>query len=319
MVKGGVGSNQYQTKPGSGKPSLPGPVAAQPPQIDAKLAAYLEQHLPTALDKRLMEGKVRCGEVWGTRCKTLVGYPLLAHGKHPSPRSMHETIAWGGRGRRESVIVLHSVFLLLQTPDYYWHRTMRSLAFNENVPEYLLREIASWDNLEAKASLLENESLPPDIVDSLVRDLLEKYTERCANALLGGVGVLFRAMANNPNVWPSTLKFCIHRLGTWEQERLLAHPNMPVDILVEFSEHRGSHKLRAVVARNPSTPPEVLRSMADREKGATVAGNLAENPNTPPEALAKLVLSKQPGYVIQTALENPNCPDYIRAIHALGS
>jgi len=58
-----VGSNQHRTRWG---PDLPAP--------DRALGA------PPGAPERL-----RCGEVWGTRCRAWVDPPDFSHGEHPSP------------------------------------------------------------------------------------------------------------------------------------------------------------------------------------------------------------------------------------------
>lgn len=241
-ARGGVGSNQYGRRGVS--------VAASG---SASRVLPLAPSVPTR----------RCGEVWGTKCKTWVYGPDWSHGKHPSEGS-----------------VMHILYSPGVSPD------VRLNALNI---------LASNDDDSIRVRVATHTDTPPEILAKLIEDEYGEVRRAAAmnpntpvHALLSGPEDhhLMAGLARNPRTSPEVLTD-IARLGICSRG-LIENPSTPPEALALLVSDDNSHQDK--LAQSPRTPPEALARLAESSDMDTCL-SAARNPNTPPETLAKLALS----------------------------
>lgn len=150
--KGGVGSNQYQSR---GR-------ANRWPYIDIDtLDPAAEVDLIDQV-KRDYSGpcRVRCGEVWSTECDSWVAAPGYAHGDHPTSESKMETAA-------DTSTTKDILALLAQ--DLEWYVRLK-VASNPETPEGTLTELSQDTGYWVRAGVAGNSSTPRSVLSQLALD-----------------------------------------------------------------------------------------------------------------------------------------------------
>jgi len=138
MARRLVGSNQYRTRWG---PDLPAP--------DRGVGA------PESAPKRL-----RCGEVWGGRCRTWVRPPNYFHGDHPDGQSFWKRIS-------DPACPPQVLQGLAEYPDA---AVRRGTAGNPASPPQLLGQLAEDPDEEVRQAVAGNPACPPQLLGRLARD-----------------------------------------------------------------------------------------------------------------------------------------------------
>jgi len=165
----GLGTNQYQTR-------LAGPKLATS-RADLMVAAGAQpQQLP-------------CGQVWGTRCRTLVQAPSWSHGTHPSRAALDRALNNPGTHPAALEHIVRAGLRAAEHPMSYgtWrmllvtHRT--DAIIHPNCPTGLLIELSQHPNHYVRADVATNPGCPPDVLRHLAGDAHWDVRERVAHNL----------------------------------------------------------------------------------------------------------------------------------------
>ena len=227
MARGGVGSNQYQTR----GVSRAGQVATL-----------------SGDEARAALGQRQCGDVWGTKCKAWVSAPDWAHGKHPSPRSKQmvahtssdpEMIRHFSEDRVTRVWVSYNPNLpadiiedMISSGD---HKVLIGIAGNPGASPSTLAQLASSADSRVRQRLVHNSNTPSDIL----RDILPELSgeDRKATALSLDVNTL-------PEMDRLFVRYAAHGLRN----------DVPSRALGKLADYPDEY-IRGRVAAHPNTPP----------------------------------------------------------------
>jgi hypothetical protein len=132
----------------------------------------------------------RCGEIWGTGCRTRVKPPDFAHGAHPAAASKQQ-VAWESStppGVLESLASDLDVQVRL------------GVAWNRNTPPGVLENLAGDPDADVRYWVAWNSSAPLSVLESLARDPDEEVRRGVAWNLSTPPGVLERLLQDEPRV-----------------------------------------------------------------------------------------------------------------------
>jgi hypothetical protein len=254
VVRRALGSNQYRTRAGADPALVP----------DGDLMG----EMPTPL--------VRCGEVWGTRCRAWVIAPGYSHGDH---------------GRRQFLL---DGFNPDCPPDVLSHLTQHedfSIAVyalrHANCPaEVAAQRAADAASPQVRAAALEHRGCPPPV-------LLEA-TKRCSAIKDRQNYHELQAISGNPNTPTDALWIIASNDGALFATTLVFYKTV---------EHPNA---------SPAVLMQAMQSATKRGAMAVAVPTLLQHPQCPPEVL--LQLAKKAIWRRQ-AMEHPNMPEEYRALH----
>ncbi|MEH2231064.1 MAG: hypothetical protein V7K71_15825 [Nostoc sp.] len=184
--------------------------------------------------------------------------------------------------------------------------TLRSILKQENVPVYILEQVADRADLEVQLGLVKNVQTPkgvlnrltqsrhPQVVESarlhinLAGELTEKYEERIQEVIQGIIPDAYRA--RNGTVFLAVLA------------QICPIPEFIVEHWVQDSSYQDSVCRR--LASSPATFPSILKHLANHTDDWTRC-EVAENPNTPVETLRKFATEEQACFSLALNLSTP--------------
>ncbi len=210
--------------------------------------------------------------------------------------------------------------------------TLRSILKQENVPVYILEQVADRADLEVQLGLVKNVQTPkgvlnrltqsrhPQVVESarlhinLAGELTETYEERIKEVIQGIIPSARKAGTGSLAVLAQICPIPEFMVEHWVRDssykdffcRAIADsPATFPSVLKQLAYHTdGYTQVRAV--KNPNTPAETLRKLAS-EQDLGLARIVAGNPSTPSDALERLSKEQFPEVRLQVA-KNPNTP-----------
>ncbi len=186
---GGKGTNQYQVR---GKCCIM-PVVPNAGSLAEQAASPLRR---------------RCGEVWGSNCRTMVTGPDWSHFNHPSPRRRF-TLA-GDPDCAPAIIKLLSV-------DE--NTAIRSaVAANPGADDEVLARLSQDPLKLIRARVAGNPSTDPDVLDRLSVDWEHMWTRK--------------RVADHPNTRPETLARLLVDPEPEVREAARQNPNLPEHLRV---------------------------------------------------------------------------------------
>ena len=209
--------------------------------------------------------------------------------------------------------------------------TLRSILRHENVPVYILEQVADQADLEVQLALVKNVQTPKGVLNRLTQsrhsqvvesarlhinlagELTEKYEERAKEVILGIIPSAYKADTPSLAVLTQICPIPEFMVEHWVRDssykdffcRAIADsPATFPSVLKHLAYHTdGYTQVRAV--KNPNTPAETLRKLASEQDLGL--GSIAENPSTPSDALESLSTNQDPRVRIRVA-QNPNTP-----------
>lgn len=174
-----------------------------------------------------------------------------------------------------------------------------SVASNPSTPVDILEKLASDENNRVRLSVVKNPNTSVNILQYLVDDRDREVAETATKLMKQRLGEYDAAVLRDPK----TPTWVVEKLAKQEASAVAAHPNAPLNLLLEFSKHKN-WGLREAVAKNPNAPVSILEQLAQDEV-SQVRRQVAVNPNIPVNLLEQL--AKDPE-VRQAVAKNPNTP-----------
>ncbi|MEH1943278.1 MAG: hypothetical protein V7L01_24075 [Nostoc sp.] len=184
--------------------------------------------------------------------------------------------------------------------------TLRSILKQENVPVYILEQVADRADLEVQLGLVKNVQTPKGVLNRLTQsrhsqvvesarlhinlagELTEKYEERIQEVVQGIIPDAYRA--RNGTVFLAVLA------------QICPIPEFIVEHWVQDSSYQDSVCRR--LASSPATFPSILKHLANHTDDWTRC-EVAENPNTPVETLRKFATEEQACFSLALNLSTP--------------
>jgi hypothetical protein len=144
-----AGSSSVDPVPGGGRDRLP--------------LGDLEALAHESRASRLPEPpqRLRCGQVWGGRCRHWVQAPDWSHDQHPEP---YQRLA---QSRPDSGAAPWLLVVLAQDPDW---RVRAQVARGWLCPPQLLVALAQDPDQRVRASVVQHPGCPPQVLEALSRD-----------------------------------------------------------------------------------------------------------------------------------------------------
>lgn len=299
-----MGSNQYRLRPKA--------------DVLVREADLMAQAAATALGT---SERRRCGEVWGTRCRTWVQPPDYSHDNHglrgslerlaenPNcPTWAQQRLVQSPQGEVRVSLASNpncAPELLTQLAQDQIPAVQKTVATNPSAPPDAMRILARSPNPDVRLSAVSvGTACPPDVVALLAQD--KRYNVR-------------RLAARHPNCPPEAFE---HLLRDRRVEVITAVAHNPNASRAQLAAVlRNNPKARSAVAGHPNADPRWLAKWAEElswTDGSYMMCGLANNPATPPETLA-LLLSKTPPDVHKIIFANPNCPEEYRSLAQVAS
>jgi len=180
-----IGSNQYKTQ-----------------HAGIPLSIVTSTDLLSQVDT----GQARCGDVWGTKCKALVGPPDWSHGSHPST----DNKLLVAKNPNTPIEILTG---LAQDQDK-WVR--QEVAKNPNTPTETLTKLAQDQNMWVRREVVWNPNTPVETLTGLAQDqnMQVRYNTR-------------NNMAANPNTPPEVLVQLLTDQNPGIRKAALDNPSLP--------------------------------------------------------------------------------------------
>ncbi|MDZ8139196.1 MAG: hypothetical protein RM049_28595 [Nostoc sp. DedQUE04] len=224
------------------------------------------------------------------------------------------------------LLLLENLNLVAEIPL----NTLRSILRHENVPVYILEQVAEKADLEVQLALVNNVQTPkgvlnrltqsrhPQVVESaclhinLAGELTEKYEERIKEVIQGIIPNAYKADTSDlvvlAQICPIPEFIVEHCIKDFSYKDFLCRKlaNSPATF-PNFLKHLANHSdgwTRGKAAENPNTPTETLRKLATENQ---VTFSLVCNFNTPADILESLSTDQNPTIRIKVA-EHPNTP-----------
>jgi hypothetical protein len=205
-------------------------------------------------------GQVRCGDVWGTRCRAWVTPPDFNHAGHGD------------------------------------HGIMRMVAKHPQCPPYLLRQLSWSPASRVRRQVARHPQCPPDLVLEMgLRDRdLDVYTEALLHPKFpaGEYPAVIRRMdasainrlARRPECSMELLRAVGVPGNAWYgyHNNIARHSNCPPDLLREYAASALASGLSTSVAKNPNCPPDLLIQLLNHPVAQTRRAAL-DHPNLPEE------------------------------------
>ncbi|MEH2226530.1 hypothetical protein [Nostoc sp.] len=184
--------------------------------------------------------------------------------------------------------------------------TLRSILKQENVPVYILEQVADRADLEVQLALVKNVQTPrgvlnrltqsrhPQVVESarlhinLAGELTEKYEERVRKVIQG--------------IMSSRHQYKVDTGSLVVLAQICPIPEFIVEYCVKNFSYKDLFCRR--LAHSPATFPNVLKHLANHTDDWT-RGEVAKNPNTPTETLRKLATEKQACFSLSLNFNTP--------------
>lgn len=216
---------------------------------------------------------------------------------HPFVRVRHEVAGLERELPRECQELLVS--------DPEWGVRDRTLECNEFLDEDLVCRAALEDpDDRVVETALRHEKITLAVVEEMLErsSAMSQKPEWFDALLMAGV------RTGDPTMIHKVANLTEKKANSAVTAALLAHPNTPVELLVEAAKRgtRAPAAHRVAVVSNPSTPAEYLVKLVKAPSRA-VARAAAENPNLPAEALEVLTAHRDPE-TVRLAFAHPNVP-----------
>lgn len=209
--------------------------------------------------------------------------------------------------------------------------TLRSILRQENVPVYILEQVADQADLEVQLALVKNvqtskgvlnrltQSRHPQVVESarlhinLAGELTEKYEQRIQEVIQGIIPSAYKADTRSLAVLAQICPIPEFMVEHWVQDssykdffcRVAYSPATFPSILQHLVYHTDLNTQAGAVS-NPNTPAETLRKLAS-EQDLSLVRIVARNPSTPSDVLESLSTNQDQTVRIRVA-QNPNTP-----------
>jgi hypothetical protein len=291
MARRAVGSNQYKTRRGVD-------VSASAGELLGQVAGGIDR-------------QVRCGEVWGTKCKVAVAPPYYSHGNHGAYGNPLKAI--------RSPNCPPSVLELL----------VRMAVGTEPGPN------VSW---QAACRIAQHPNCTPEILGQLLihpKRQVREVIMRDPRVPLSGIQVALQAhrithqhAAKHPAMDSQACTDMAYSSEPWWKAAAAASSNCPPQVLAYLmSDPTQDTDTLTMAAANPNTPPEALMAVVSNPDRSTLPQlpggvpramyGLLQNPALDENALREVVrrvLARRspdffPGrWVYRKALQHPNCP-----------
>jgi len=146
---------------------------------------------------------LRCGEVWGTRCRAWVRPPNWAHGNHPTTR-------WFWARARDPACPPWLLQALAQDPQG-WVRE-RAITNSQYIQQTLAGLAGAPSSWGVRWRVAANPACPPQLLQQLAQDPDQAVREQ---------------VANNPSCPPRVLEALARDPDQRVRTAALGHPNCP--------------------------------------------------------------------------------------------
>ncbi|MEH1998218.1 MAG: hypothetical protein V7L00_05625 [Nostoc sp.] len=210
--------------------------------------------------------------------------------------------------------------------------TLRSILKQENVPVYILEQVADRADLEVQLGLVKNVQTPkgvlnrltqsrhPQVVESarlhinLAGELTEKYEQRIEEVIKGIIPSAYKADTPSLAVLTQICPIPEFMVEHWVQDssykdffcRAIAYSPATFPSILQHLVYHTDLNTQAGAVSNPNTPAETLRKLAS-EQDLSLVRIVARNPSTPSDVLESLSTNQDQTVRIRVA-QNPNTP-----------
>lgn len=206
------------------------------------------------------------------------------------------------------------------------------VAKNKNIPIETLEKLARCENWQLRSWVADNKITPNYILEFFVDEMAKLKDVELQDKL-----VLLN-VAKNPNTSVEVLEKLLLDDWDWVIGEALKNSKMPVEKLIEFSEHKSS-EVRRLLAKNPNIPYEILLKLikSTNDKSAinilsdvklpidmfkefsestdvAVRRQIASNSQAPTEILQKLASPTENSEVRSAALYTLKVRKYIERV-----
>lgn len=176
------------------------------------------------------------------------------------------------------------------------------VAKNKNIPIETLEKLARHENWQLRSWIADNKITPNYILEFFVDEMA-----KLKDVLLEDKIVLLN-VAKNPNTSVDVLEKLLHDDWDWVVGEALRNAKMPVEKLIEFSEH-PSREVKLGVAKNPNVPYEILWKLVSKNLD-NVSIDILSNRNLPIDMFEEFSNSKI-GFIRHAIASNSNTPTEI--------
>ncbi|MFS8104927.1 hypothetical protein LFM09_48285 [Lentzea alba] len=191
-----------------------------------------------------------------------------------------------------------------------WEDETPQRASDPATPEAVLRELARKSNREIRRMIVQNPSIPLDLLVSLAPLARTFDVPRVASASVAEIRMLAasrvmqvrRLAAYRHDLPPDVVTTFLGDPEAEVRAGIAANPALSVDQLEDLSAH-GDPRILFRVAQNPRCTPELLHRMA--RSGGKACREIAKHPNASPETLLLCLRDEEAAFA---AAANPALP-----------